>query len=260
MKITWLGTASILISCGAGKILFDPYLRLRNPQLSPFPLDAIADVQAIFITHPHLDHFADLPTVMEACDAPVHVCRRGLEIAMEQGFELSRMHRIRPGDMVHAGGMTVRAYRSCHCQYDWSVVRETLSRALRPEHLRGGLQIDAENHRFRIDLKRDVLAYEICGDGRRVFLMGSANCCDDVDYPINMDLLVYPYQGRNDMDAYSMQFLERLRPRRVMLDHMDDAFPPVSKQMDCHPFLIRARECYPEIRMIVPEESAVYEV
>ena len=260
MKITWLGTASILVSSGSDRILFDPYLKLLNPRLPPFPLEDIADVKAILITHPHLDHFADMPAVMEKCAAPVYVCDRGIEIAEEQGFNLSRMISISPGDEVSVGSMKIRVYQSCHCMYDRPVVRETLSRALRPAHLREGLSIDVQNHRFRIDMNRDVYGYEIRDDHRSIFLMGSANCCENVAYPKEMDLLVYPYQGRSDMADYSMQFLDRFRPRRVMLDHFDDAFPPVSAQMDYAPFLEKAARRYPEMEIFAPREMEVYNV
>ena len=75
-----------------------------------------------------------------------------------------------------------------------------------------------------------------------------------------MDLLAYPYQDRSDMETYSMQFLDRFLPRRVMLDRFDDAFPPVSSQMDCAPFLRQSQRCYPDGEIFKPQELAVYEV
>lgn len=260
MKVTWLGTASILLEGAAGKLLFDPYLKLRSRGLRPFPLDALSDVDAIFITHPHLDHFADMQAILDRCSAPVYVCARGLEIAREQEFDLSRMRRIRAGDVVRIADLEVRAHQSCHCAYDRPILRETLSRALRPAQLREGLSIEAQNLQFKIDMDRDVLGFEICDGDKRIFLLGSANCREDVEYPTGMDLLIYPYQGRSDMEVYSLQFLEKFRPRRVMLDHFDDAFPPISCQMNCAPFLHRARECFPEIEVFVPEEGSATEV
>ena len=62
------------------------------------------------------------------------------------------------------------------------------------------------------------------------------------------------------MAEYSLPFLERFKPRRVMLDHFDDAFPPVSARMDCEPFIRRAGEVYPEIEVFEPEERVGYRV
>ena len=80
MKITWLGTACLLIETAQCRLLFDPYLRSFS-SLPAFPMECVAEIDAIFITHPHLDHFADLPVVLEHTHAPVYVCRRGLKIA-----------------------------------------------------------------------------------------------------------------------------------------------------------------------------------
>lgn len=260
MHATWLGTASILISAGGTRLLFDPYLRRHNPALPPFPLDEIADVDAIFITHPHFDHFSDLPRVMERCSAPIHVCERGIEIARQRGFDTARLRCIRAGDALRVGGLEVHAWQSCHCMYDRRILREVVSRAVRPSHLKEGLSIECENHRFRIDMRNDALAFEVRGDDRRVLLLGSANCREDVAYPTDMDLLIWPFQGHSGMDEYSLPFLDRFRPKRVMLDHFDDAFPPISAQIDCKPFLERAARLHPGIEILAPEERVAYEV
>ena len=209
MRIAWLGAASLLVECEEGSLLFDPYLKALSEGLPPFPLERIRNVGAIFITNPHLDHFADMNAVMAACSAPVHVNARGLRIAREQGFDLPRFRRIGPGDERRVCGFTVRAYAGCHCLFDRPIVRETLRRSLWPEHLREGITIAMQNRRFRIDRYRDVLAYEIEREGKRLFLFGSANCRKNVAYPKQIDLMVYPYQGRSDMLAYSLRFLRR---------------------------------------------------
>lgn len=140
------------------------------------------------------------------------VCQRARHAdCPEQGFDLPRFYLIGPGEERRVCGFTVRAYAGCHCLFDRPIVRETLRRSLRPEHLREGISIEKLNRRFRIDLYRDVLAYEIERGGKRLFLLGSANCRKNVAYPKQIDLMVYPYQGRSDMLAYSLRFLKRLR-------------------------------------------------
>lgn len=55
MKITWFGTASILLESEGEKLLFDPFVQLAggsNPNsLEDFPADT-----DICITHGHVDH------------------------------------------------------------------------------------------------------------------------------------------------------------------------------------------------------------
>lgn len=172
MRIAWLGTASLLIEGEEGSILFDPYLRSFSAGLPPFPMDVLPGVGAIFITHPHLDHFADMNAITPRCACPVYVNRRGLFIARLQRFDLSRFRAIRAGDEVRVGSLTVRAYAGRHCFYDRFILRKTIRRAARPECLRAGLMIERQNRQFRIDLRRDVLAYEVIEGEKSVFLLG----------------------------------------------------------------------------------------
>lgn len=264
MHIRSVAARKLLKMSGArslrAKSRFFSALKALSEGLPPFPLERIRDVGAIFITHPHLDHFADMNAVTAACAAPVYVNARGMRIAREQGYDLPRFHPIGPGEERRVCGFTVRAYAGCHCLFDRPIVRETLRRSLRPEHLREGISIEKLNRRFRIDLYRDVLAYEIERGGKRLFLLGSANCRKNVAYPKQIDLMVYPYQGRSDMLAYSLRFLKRFAPRRVLLDHFDDAFPPVSSRMDCAPFVREAARRMPGVDVFAPVEQVFYEV
>ena len=260
MRIAWLGAASLRIEGKEGSAWFDPYLKTFSTGLPPFPLEALSGAQAIFITHPHLDHFADMNAITPRCACPVYVNARGLAIAREQAFDLPRFRQISPGDEVRVGSLTVRAYASRHCFYDRPILRQTVRRAARPDHLHEGLMLERQNLQFRIDLRRDVLAYEVIEGEKHVFLLGSANCRNDVACPAHMDLLVYPYQGRSDMLSYSLGLLSRFSPRRVMLDHFDDAFPPVSARMDCAPFVRMAAKRFPGVEVFTPVEQAFYEV
>lgn len=259
MKITWLGTACLFIETSRSRLLFDPYLRSFS-SLPAFPMERVSGVDAIFITHPHLDHFADLPVFLERTHAPVYVCRRGLEIAEKQGFPMESLHEIQPRQEIRISDMTIRAWQSCHCLYDPLVLHKTIHRALRPENLKAALTIDVQNHQFHIDLFKDVLAYEISAEGKSVMVLGSANCSRGVEYPTGVDLMVFPYQGHSRMPGYSLPFLERFQPKRVMLDHFDDAFPPISSPMNCEPFRKRAKAVHPEIPVFVPKEQIAYEI
>ena len=63
MKITWFGTASILLESEGEKLLFDPFVQLAggsNPNsLEDFPADT-----DICITHGHVDHLFFLPDLL----------------------------------------------------------------------------------------------------------------------------------------------------------------------------------------------------
>ena len=70
MDITWLGTASILIKSKDTVLLFDPFFGSFREDGVSFPLEILPQVQAVSITHPHLDHFCNIGTILKAPGTP----------------------------------------------------------------------------------------------------------------------------------------------------------------------------------------------
>ena len=64
--------------------------------------------------------------------------------------------------------------------------------------------------------------------------MGSMNLREDEAYPKNADLLVLPYNGWEDNFPPAARIIERLNPKRIVLTHYDDTFPPVTMPGQAH--------------------------
>lgn len=247
MKITWLGTASILLESGDTKILFDPYLKSFNPKLPTFPLDDIANVKSIFITHPHFDHFADMPIILEHTNCSVFVCKRGIETSHKQNFSSENLKRISANETITIGDITITPLQGLHVQFDKMEAFRVLLRAFRGKFFRA-LKIRTLNKAFSI-ANEDIFCYHVKADGKNVLLMGSAGLMPGLSYPQNCDLLILPYQGRSDMCAYCLNLVKNLSPQKILLDHFDDAFPPITETMDTNAFV---KAC--SIPVIVPVE------
>lgn len=252
MKIKWLGTACLLLQSDGHKILFDPYLRKLNKSLSAFPLEEIRDVEAIFITHPHMDHFADIPVIIKHTDCPVYTNERGMDIAKKLRFDLSHIRRISLGDVFVFGSLTLKVCRGRHVEFDKAVVRGAIKRTLKGQ-LVNGLKLSNLNNKMNIDLKNDVFSFYLCEGGKTALILGSANYDGHAERP-EADLLVYPYQGRNDMLEYSLKLVKSLSPKTVICDHFDDAFPPLSTRMNVEEFQKRL-ESESSIKVIIPAEN-----
>jgi L-ascorbate metabolism protein UlaG (beta-lactamase superfamily) len=97
------------------------------------------------------------------------------------------------------------------------------------------------------------VVYDISVAGERVLLMGSLNLDRETEYPVGADLLIMPLQGRSDIAKYAMKFLERLRPKRVLVDHCDDAFPPISSRVDTGRFAALMNHRYPDVAVLCPQ-------
>lgn len=106
----------------------------------------------------------------------------------------------------------------------------------------------------------DIYALELSCGGKRVMILGSASLDADTVYPQNADLLIFPYQGRMRMHAYTMPFLQTLRPKAVMLDHFDNAFPPFTHTVNTKKFVPTVNKEFPQVNAFVPRENEWYEI
>ncbi len=100
---------------------------------------------------------------------------------------------------------------------------------------------------------KETLFYEIVLENKRIQIMGSADLHDDIDYPTGADVLILPHQGRSDMDEHNKKIVERLMPKRVLLDHYDDAFVPFSSEIDVTAFCGEMSKTIPTQKLIEGE-------
>lgn len=258
MKIKWYGTATLLIEGGGSRILIDPYLKQYNKKLLPVPVDEATTADAIFITHPHLDHFSQVNSFIGGNVKRVYVSQNGIDIANKMGIYHEYMTPLDAGDEVAVGDITVRAYRSAHCKFDKATVLGIVFNPLTYFHLNHTLALLKGMKNYKIT--DDIFALEICCEGKKVMVLGSAGMLGNQNYPKNADLMVFPYQGRARMHKYMLSFLQVFRPKAVMLDHFDNAFPPFTKRVKTGKFLPAAEGNFPQIKAFIPQENEWYEI
>ena len=257
MKFKWYGTASLLLESGGTRILFDPYLR-SYARGAPLPLRETRTADAVFITHPHPDHFADIDA-FSAGSLPVYVSRGGIGTARRNGLRAECMRPVAAGDRVTIGALTVCAYPSRHCKYDVPTVLRILFSPRTWLRAADCLALLREAKRFPAG-EKDVLAYSVSDGKKTALIFGSAGMERGADYPKGADLLVFPYQGRADMDRAIVPFLTELVPRRVTIDHFDDAFPPVTHRVRTAGFVGTVKKHLPSADAFVPERGEWYEI
>lgn len=259
MKIKWYGTASLLLESGETRLLFDPYLR-RNPALSPVDVAEARTADAIFITHPHFDHFIDIDAFTEEGGVRrVYVSENGIRIARENGCNTDCMVPMSADERFEVGPFTVKTYRSRHCIFDlWTVLGVALSPKTYFKYFKPGVKRIEETKRYRI--YGDIYAIEVSDGGSRVMILGSAGYQGGVRYPKGCDLMIFPYQGRTGMHRYLKKFLPLFEPKGVMIDHFDNAFPPYTHRMNVKKFVPTVKKSLPEARTIIPEEGVWYKV
>lgn len=257
MQIKWHGTASVTIKTSVASVSFDPYLHKLNPELPPVDAEEIKNSDAIFITHPHADHFADVASFMNG-KTPVYVSPNGIKHAGRARADASCMRPVRIGEKYTIGDITISVVQSRHCRFDLPLILSVLF-SLRTYRLAGNaFRLIGDSFKFRI--RDDVYFFLIEAEGKKIALLGSAGLDKATEYPTDADLLILPYQGRSDMAEYSLRLLSRLRPKRVLLDHYDDAFPPFTGKVDTQKIVLLASREFPEMPVAPFKQGLWYEL
>ncbi len=211
--------------------MFDPYLKdlprgAESPEVRAHRVKACRRQKCILVTHGHFDHIHDLPLLYGDRDCTVYLTGTPQKTLLREKFPAAKMRLIHPGDVLWFGKTKVTVYQGSHVRFDRKVILKTLRQCLHPRMLPRAIRLGIQDLRYPEN--GESLFFEIESEGKRVQLMGSARIREDVPYPTHADALILPHQGRSDIDRTNLQIVKRLRPRRVLLDHYDDAFPPIS--------------------------------
>ena len=240
MELIWHGTAAIEAVCAGGRILFDPFVPLYGSPVD-VRIEEFDGFSHIFVTHCHLDHVTDLPTIARR-NPDVTICctRTPYETLRRKGVPEKNLSLLRYGETYAAEGFSIRVFHGKHAvlpRLDGARLRSWLRSPARrnlPHVIR---------EYFACREADECVFYQIEADGRTAALMGSLNLRDGTEYPTGADVLVLPSHGWEDDLPPAERVIGRLQPRRVLLDHYDDTFPPVSSPVDLSPILGK----YPEL-------------
>jgi L-ascorbate metabolism protein UlaG (beta-lactamase superfamily) len=250
VNITWYGTAALRIESAGASLLFDPYYGER-PRPACFTSE-----RNILITHGHLDHLADVPEILRHSDARVYCTKTPCAALIRCGASADRVTEIQPGGAFRVGALDVRVLKGRHVSFDAVTVASTTVRSL----------ANYAKAKHIIDLNRkfqeagETVIFDVRMEGRRVLVLGSLAIDPTENYGEAADVLVLPYQGRSDLTRVARGIVTALRPRVVYLDHFDDAFPPISSEIDPLPFVNAMAREFRQMRVIVPTPGDCVEI
>ncbi|MCM1262029.1 MAG: MBL fold metallo-hydrolase [Butyrivibrio sp.] len=249
MKITWFGTASLLIENGKDRVLIDPFLPMKGAENHPSLLDYRKE-DSILITHGHIDHLGSIPVILEDSDATVYCSALPAATLEKKGVDSDQIVTIRPGDMLHFGQIRVTALSGRHIRFDSKLVRHTLINTRVLRHFPNFLSLLLRNHTYPEG--NETLAFQVDTADRRILILGSLGLAENAEYPKYADMLILPYQGATDLVTPALSIIEKLEPRTVLLDHFDDAFPPISNHIDTRPLKKALEERFPDLPVVKP--------
>lgn len=239
MEITWYGTAAIKIHNSHGSILFDPFVPLSGSDISTV-LSDYDGATDIFVTHGHFDHITHLPSVvLRNPDANIYCTKTPYQTLRKKGIPERNLVSICYGSEINISGFHIHAYHGKHAALPLPTISR-LTYMLQSKNRRN-LPFIMKEH-LRCQENDETLFYQIECDGKQLSLMGSLNLRNDVVYPTGSDLLILPYNGWADNYPPAVRVIQRLNPKKILLDHYDDTFPPVTIPLNLNPIL----EQYPD--------------
>ena len=256
MKLTWYGTATIGLEDGETRLLFDPFVRM-NRRMKTTPIEGFCGFDAALVTHGHLDHIYSIPELMRKDAAvPVYCTEPPKRTLISRGAPAERLRLISPGDELKFGRFTVRVWPFRHIVFDPVYILTVTPKCavMFPK-----LFWQAYLNR-KMPENGEIVAYEIEHGGKRIFLTGSFRDKPEIEYPKNADLFILANGGSVFVPEKSAGFIEKYRPKAILVDHFDNAFPPVTRTVSVERLRRTVAKNHPEIRFIVPEECKAIEV
>ena len=234
MKLIWHGTAAIEAACSGGILLFDPFVPWKGSTVDVH-IEEFDDFPDIFITHGHFDHISSLPAIVQRNpDVRIHCTETPYRTLLKKGIPPRNLILIRFGDTIRINCFTVHVHHGRHAVLPWTDFKRVLTTLKSP--LRRNLPGMLREHRSCRENEETVFCH-LEADGKTVSIMGSLNLRSDTSYPQHADLLVLPYNGWQDNLPPAIEVIERLQPDRIVLDHYDDSFPPMTQPLDLTPVL-----------------------
>ena len=227
VRITYLGTNGYLLESRGAVLLIDPYFSRQSLFRTALKLEPVPEtnlitqwtqqhpkIDAVLVTHGHIDHLFDVPPIVRATGAKLIASTTSVALAKSAGVPPERTHAVRSGATVSVKNATIRVLPANH------------------DRIFGVTPFHGPAKHFpprKIDdwVLGEPLAFLIEIGGKRIFINSGGR--GDKPLVLNaapVDLAIVGVASPDAIDAFSPT-IAQLKPRYILPSHQDDFFRPL---------------------------------
>lgn len=232
VRVTYLGTNGYQLETGNHALLIDPYfsrvglmstlfgqhLRPNEQRIAAGMRHVRENVDIILVTHAHIDHLFDVPSIMRLTNARLLGSQTAIQLAEASGIRGERCDVITPGDLRRIGPWKIHALTAAH------------DRVFPIGVPFPGERTSRDSPRRASDWKcGQPLAFLIEAGGRRIYI--DSGGAPSLLLPPNIGPVDLAILGvaLPDSRARFVDTIRRLRPRYILPSHQDNFFQPLDR-------------------------------
>jgi L-ascorbate metabolism protein UlaG (beta-lactamase superfamily) len=245
VRITYLGTSAYLLESRDAVVLIDPYFSRQSLFRMALRLKPIADekvisawlrdhprIDAILVTHGHVDHLFDVPQIMRATGAKLIASSTSVELVRSTGIPAGQTRAVRIGATEFVGHAIIRVLPATHDRLFGGIPFDGPPKHLPPEKISDWV-------------KGDPLAFLIEMGGKRIFMNSGGRGDKPLSYhSAPVDLAIVGVSSGDAIRAFRST-IAQLRPRYILPSHQDYFFRPLRDG-----FVFMPRTNFPEVQRV----------
>jgi L-ascorbate metabolism protein UlaG (beta-lactamase superfamily) len=251
VRITYLGTNAYLFETREITLLVDPYFSRQKLfrmafKLRPVPEENLMTqwlrdhrrIDAVLVTHGHVDHLYDAPRILRETGARLIASPTSVKLAESLGVSPGQTRAVLPGRTLSVKNAIIHVLPAQHDRLFGAVPMNGPLQRLPPQKI--GDWVTGEPLAFLIEM-----------GGKRIFINSGGRPNDIISQEWRpVDLAIPGVAARDSIQALP-QILAQLHPHYLLPSHQDDFFRPLNRGFVFLPF-----SDFPAVREAVAASSS----